>query len=187
MYRLTPGQSKWAMLSKTDNRIFIGLGSNLDDSPYNLTKAVQLLQECFRTNIFISSMYFSEPVEVLSQPWFFNQVAYFEDNELTPTMVLKELKAIEQSMGRLPSYRYGPRLIDLDLLLFKNWVFESESLTVPHSKIEERLFVLAPLVELDPVLIHPRSNLSIQQILVKNSPKFSRCEKISPKVSENQS
>jgi 2-amino-4-hydroxy-6-hydroxymethyldihydropteridine diphosphokinase len=184
MYRLTPGQSKWSMLLKTDNRIFIGLGSNLDDSPSNLAKAVQFLKECFLTNIFTSSMYFSEPVEVLNQPWFYNQVAYFEDNELTPTMVLKKLKAIEQSMGRLPTYRYGPRLIDLDLLFFKNWVFESESLTVPHSKIEERLFVLAPLVELDPALIHPRFNLSIQQILVNNSSKLRRCEKISTKIFE---
>jgi 2-amino-4-hydroxy-6-hydroxymethyldihydropteridine diphosphokinase len=165
---------------KTDKRIFIGLGSNLDDSRYNLAKAIGLLQEHFQTNIFTSSLYFSEPVEELNQPWFFNQAAYFEiqSEKITPTAVLKELKAIEELMGRQHSYRYGPRLIDLDLLFFKNWIFECQYLVVPHPKIAERKFVLDPLFELDPSLIHPQSNLSIQQMITTNYAQFSRCEKI---------
>ena len=168
------------MPSKIDNRIFIGLGSNLDDAPGNLAKAVQSLQEHFRAKMITSSLYFSEPVEVLNQPWFFNQVAYFEGQPaITPIGILKELKAIELSMGRHPSYRYGPRLIDLDLLFFKNWVFECQFLSIPHPKIAERLFVLNPLLELDPTLIHPQSNLSIEQMITTNFAQFSRCEKIS--------
>jgi 2-amino-4-hydroxy-6-hydroxymethyldihydropteridine diphosphokinase len=165
------------MSSKSDNRIFIGLGSNLDDSPGNLSKAVQLMQDYFHTKLCVSSLYYSEPVEVHEQPWFYNQAAYMEiGNEFSPITVLELLKHIEQDMGRVSTYRYGPRIIDLDLLLYKNWVFENELLTVPHVKIIERLFVLAPLLELDPTLIHPRLNLPLQQILAINSPKFSRCE-----------
>ncbi|HBE80700.1 MAG TPA: 2-amino-4-hydroxy-6-hydroxymethyldihydropteridine diphosphokinase [Firmicutes bacterium] len=160
-----------------DNRIFIGLGSNLTNSPENLARAVQLLQERLKTKIIASSLYFSEPVEVLEQPWFFNQVAFFEAaKEHTPTMILGKLQQIEQEMGRVHTYRYGPRIIDLDLLLFKNWVFESDSLIIPHPKIEERLFVLAPLLELDPALFHPRFNRSFRQILDDNQPRLSRCE-----------
>jgi 2-amino-4-hydroxy-6-hydroxymethyldihydropteridine diphosphokinase len=167
------------MLMENDNRVFIGLGSNLDDSPGYLVKATQLLQEHLQTKLIVSSLYFSEPVEVPEQPWFYNQAAYFEaGNGLTPTMVLKILKLIEHDLGRVPTYRYGPRIIDLDLLLYKNWVFENESLTIPHAKICERLFVLAPLLELDSALIHPRLNLSLRQILAENSAKFSRCEVI---------
>lgn len=170
------------MLLKNDNRIFISLGSNLNDSPGNLAQAIRLLQEHFQTKLIVSSLYFSEPVEVRDQPWFFNQAAYFvTGNELTPTMVLKILKLIEHNMGRVSTYRYGPRIIDLDLLLYKNWVFENESLTIPHAKITERLFVLAPLLELDPTLIHPRFNLPLQQILAINSARFSHCEIISIK------
>jgi 2-amino-4-hydroxy-6-hydroxymethyldihydropteridine diphosphokinase len=160
-----------------DNRIFIGLGSNLNNSPENLARAIQLLEERLNTKITASSLYFSEPVEVLEQPWFFNQVACFEVvKEYTPTMILGELQRIEQDMGRVHTYRYGPRIIDLDLLFFKNWVFESESLIIPHPKIEERLFVLAPLLELDPLLFHPRFNQPIRQILDDNRPRLSHCE-----------
>lgn len=170
------------MSLKKENRIFIGLGSNLDDSPGYLAKAIRLLQDYFQTKLSVSSLYFSEPVEVQAQPWFYNQAAYMEaGTEFTPTMVLKILKLVEHDMGRVSTYRYGPRIIDLDLLFYKNWVFENESLTIPHAKIAERLFVLAPLLELDPALIHPRLNLSLQQILTINSAKFSRCEIITTK------
>jgi 2-amino-4-hydroxy-6-hydroxymethyldihydropteridine pyrophosphokinase len=164
---------------KNDNRIFIGLGSNLGDSPANLQQAIRLLQQHFQTELVVSSIYHSEPVEVKDQPWFYNQAAYFEaPTGLTPTQTLKILKLIEHDMGRVVHYRYGPRMIDLDLLFFKNWVFDTEVLTIPHAKMTERLFVLAPLLELDPALIHPRLNLPLQQILTDNSPGFSRCEVI---------
>jgi 2-amino-4-hydroxy-6-hydroxymethyldihydropteridine diphosphokinase len=167
------------MTSLNNNRVFIGLGSNLADSPNQIERAVQLLEENLGTRLITSSLYFSEPVEVREQPWFYNQVGYFiEKKGLTPFMVLKILKNIEQTMGRVKTYRYGPRIIDLDLLLYKDWVFESESLIIPHPKMNERLFVIAPLVELAPELIHPRCKLSMKEISVINSSKFSRCEKV---------
>ncbi|HBF38223.1 MAG TPA: 2-amino-4-hydroxy-6-hydroxymethyldihydropteridine diphosphokinase [Firmicutes bacterium] len=162
-----------------NNRVFIGLGSNLNDSPAQICQAIRLLEEHFGAKMIASSLYFSEPVEVRDQPWYYNQVVYFQElfNEC-PSMVLKKLKEIEQIMGRVPIYRYGPRIIDLDLLIYKDWVFESDSLIIPHPKMNERLFVIAPLFELAPELIHPRCNLSIGAIMKKNSSKFSRCEKV---------
>ncbi|MGE5582088.1 MAG: 2-amino-4-hydroxy-6-hydroxymethyldihydropteridine diphosphokinase [Bacillota bacterium] len=161
-----------------NNRIYIGLGSNLGDAPQNLATAVRLLKEHFQTVITASSVYYSEPVEVPDQPWFYNQAAFFEAGpDWSPTIVLRELKTIEAEMGREPSFRYGPRLIDLDLLFYRNWVYECQYLSVPHPKITERLFVLAPLLELTPDLVHPRLNISLTQIILENSAKFSRCQK----------
>lgn len=166
-------------MPSTENRIFIGLGSNQGDSHSNLDRAVKLIEARFQTTLVTSGIYYSEPVEFPDQPWFFNQVAYFNAfSDLRPTKVLKVLKEIEAELGRIPGERYGPRPIDLDLLLFQNWVFESYNLVVPHPKMAERLFVLAPLFELDPDLIHPHTELSIRQIIANNSSRFSRCEKI---------
>ena len=162
-----------------NQRVFIGLGSNLNDSQAQINQAVQLLEEYFRTPMVCSSLYFSEPAEVREQPWFYNQVVFFEEKlGIYPITILKILKEIEQIMGRVKTYRYGPRIIDLDLLLYKNWVFESESLTIPHLKMTERLFVMAPLLELAPELIHPRNNLSFQKILELNSSKYSHCIRV---------
>ncbi len=159
--------------------VFIGLGSNLEDSPVQIKHAVQLLEENLGTKMSTSSLYFSEPVEVREQPWFYNQVVSFvEKKGLSPLTILRILKNIEQTMGRVKTCRYGPRIIDLDLLLYKDWVFESESLIIPHHKMNERAFVIEPLLELAPEVIHPRCNLSIQEIMLNNSTKFSRCEKV---------
>ncbi len=161
------------------NRAFIGLGSNLNNPPDNLAEAIRRLENTFQTPVTASAVYFSEPAEVHNQPWFFNQVVYFNINpSLTPTIILKTLKMIELEMGRVPSFRYGPRLIDLDLLFFRNWVFESAFLTVPHPKIAERLFVLTPLLELEPNLIHPRLKISLNQIMNENSFNYGHCEKV---------
>ena len=81
-------------------------------------------------------------------------------------------------MVRISTYRYGPRIIDLDLLLDKDWVFESDLLSIPHPKVNERLFVVAPLLELAPELVNPRCNLSFQTIKNMNASKYSRCEKV---------
>jgi 2-amino-4-hydroxy-6-hydroxymethyldihydropteridine diphosphokinase len=164
-----------------NNLIFIGLGSNLGDCRNNLARAVSLLEDKFRTKLRVSSVYRSEPVEVLEQPWFFNQAASFSlaaTDDFLPTMVLAGLKEIEREMGRQPSTRYGPRLIDLDLLFFKNWVFESFSLSIPHPKIAERSFVLMPMVELDPNFIHPRLQKNVAEILHQNSSGLSCCERL---------
>jgi 2-amino-4-hydroxy-6-hydroxymethyldihydropteridine diphosphokinase len=145
--------------------IFIGLGSNMGDCRQNLRDAVAGLETAFQTPIRLSSVYRSEPVEFTDQPWFLNQVACFKPGaDLLPSGLLGQIKAIETALGRTSGPRYGPRPIDLDIIFFKNWVLESADLIIPHPKLEQRSFVLQPLVELAPDLIHPRLGISLAEL-----------------------
>lgn len=160
------------------NRIFIGLGSNLGDSVASLKQAAGLIAETVGVTPVTSAIYRSEPVEVTDQPWFYNQVLYLVPPvaaEWSPSRLLQALKSIENQMGRVTSFRYGPRLIDLDLLFFRDWVFESSYLTVPHPKVCERAFVLMPLVELDQKLVHPRYGEMVKEIFLREQPRLSEC------------
>jgi 2-amino-4-hydroxy-6-hydroxymethyldihydropteridine diphosphokinase len=163
-----------------NNLILVGLGSNLGDCRHNLSTAVNRIATAFAVKVDQSSLYRSEPVEVTDQPWFLNQVVGFElyDSSWGPTKILQVMKTIEGEMGRTPGVRYGPRLIDLDLLFFKTWVYESEYLSLPHPKIEQRSFVLQPLLEIVPELIHPRTGRSIREIWESNRGHLTYCEKL---------
>jgi len=165
-----------------NNGVYIGLGSNLGDSRDYLIRAIQqvgdLICDYLKTTISASALYHSEPVGFTDQPWFLNQVIAFNiDKGLPPLALLKILRTIETQLGRRPTFRYGPRAIDLDLLFYQNWVFESAELTIPHPKITERSFVLMPLAELDPTMVHPRLGLSISQILLNNRAQLTFCQK----------
>ncbi|MCL6588850.1 MAG: 2-amino-4-hydroxy-6-hydroxymethyldihydropteridine diphosphokinase [Firmicutes bacterium] len=163
------------------NHIWIGLGSNLGNSREHLNQAVTLIAGSLAGKIKASSLYRSEPVEFGDQPWFINQVIRCETAEpIGPRKVLRLLKEIELRMGRVPTFRYGPRIIDLDILFYNDWVLETAELVIPHPKIPERSFVLIPLVELDPNLIHPRLRRSVASILAC-SPHLSRCQKLTRK------
>ncbi|MGD8399545.1 MAG: 2-amino-4-hydroxy-6-hydroxymethyldihydropteridine diphosphokinase [Bacillota bacterium] len=168
------------MRSSMDNLILIGLGSNLGDCRHNLSAAINRIATVFAVKVVQSSLYRSEPVEVTDQPWFYNQVVGLEldDPSWGPNKILQIIKTIESEMGRRPGVRYGPRLIDLDLLFFKNWVYESEYLCLPHPKLEQRSFVLQPLLEIVPELIHPRTGRSIREIWESNRGRLSFCEKL---------
>ena len=158
--------------------VAIGLGSNLGEGPENLQQAVQLMTVVFGSEPRLSAVFYSEPVEVTEQPWFFNQVALFQlPPEFHPTKVLRELKQIEQQMGRVPTVRYGPRLIDLDLLIYGDWVMETANLVIPHLKMTERSFVLMPLLELKPEFIHPRLGKSLAVIYNEIREQLAECKK----------
>ena len=101
-----------------------------------------------------SSLYDTEPVGEVDQPNFLNAVAQL-DTELTARQLLWNLQLIEKRLGRVRSQRWGPRTIDLDLLLYGNLVVDESDLKVPHPELVHRSFVLVPLVELDPLLVHP--------------------------------
>lgn len=177
--RQFPGQSKCVMQSAMHELVFVGLGSNLGNCFENLKTAVQILETTFNTTVTSSSVYRSEPVELTEQPWFLNQVVAFTPKpELGPVDLLRQLKAIEERMGRTPGPRYGPRIIDLDILLYKNWVFECDWLSIPHIQLEQRSFVLQPLVEIAPELINPRTGLSLAATYEKQQDRLSFCEKI---------
>ena len=113
-----------------------------------------------------SSVYETEPRGLLDQPWFLNQVVEAETT-LYPRQLLARLLKIEQEMGRQRLIPNGPRIIDLDILLFGDMVLHLPGLEVPHPRMAERRFVLEPLCELAPALRHPRSGRSVREMLAE--------------------
>ncbi len=142
---------------------YIALGTNLGDRRANLRRAIELLAPAARV-LRESPIYETAPWGVLDQPDFLNQVVAV-DTELAPHRLLAELKRIEVEMGREQTVRYGPRIIDLDILFFNDEVIELPSLTIPHARLHERGFVLAPLNDLIPEKVHPLIGKSVREML----------------------
>lgn len=151
----------------------IGLGSNLGLREENLKKAGERLSKLVTDGRY-SSLYESAPVGYTNQPWFLNQVCVGK-TALSPLRLLFGLKEIEQEMGRVPAPRFGPRLIDLDLLLYSDWVMKSHLLTIPHPRLTERSFVLLPLLEIMPDIIHPDTGDSLRKIWSTKKETLSAC------------
>ena len=150
-------------------RAFVGMGSNLGDRSAQLQKA---LDECrvvhLTTVVRSSSVYETSPVGIHEQPRFLNAVIELSTS-LVPLELLKKLKIIEKKLGRTESARWGPRAIDLDILLYDDTVTVSDELTIPHPRMTERKFVLVPLVELDPTVVHPLEHEAVNAILARCS------------------
>jgi 2-amino-4-hydroxy-6-hydroxymethyldihydropteridine diphosphokinase len=136
-------------------KAFIGLGSNLGEREAMIRLALDDLARLPETTLMrASSLYDTEPVGEVDQPNFLNAVAQV-DTALTARQLLWNLRLIERRLGRVRTQRWGPRTIDLDLLLYGMLVIEEPDLKVPHAELTRRSFVLVPLVELDPLLLHP--------------------------------
>jgi len=144
-------------------RVYLGLGSNLGDRVENIEKALRMLSERVRLTA-RSSLYETEPVGVRDQPWFLNVVCTGE-TDLDPQALLDFVKGIERAMGRVESVRFGPRIIDIDILFYDDLVLKTPNLEIPHPRLTERAFVLVPLVEIAPHLIHPLLGLTVREIL----------------------
>ena len=146
-------------------RAFIGLGSNLGDREANLRQALEYLAQSPETTVVrASSLYDTEPVGVEDQPHFLNAVAQI-DTQLTPRQLLWNLMLVERRLGRVRAQRWGPRTIDLDLLLYEDEVLQEEDLELPHPELAKRSFVLVPLVELEPLLPHPVTRETMLSLL----------------------
>ncbi len=144
--------------------VYIGLGTNLGERDENLKRACRLLDAAGVRILRASSIYETEPRDLTDQPWFLNQVIEAE-TELLPLKLLHSLLRIEREMGRRRLVSKGPRVIDLDLLLYGKSVIRTKELDIPHPRISERRFVLEPLAELDPDLRIPvRSGVSPQTV-----------------------
>jgi 2-amino-4-hydroxy-6-hydroxymethyldihydropteridine diphosphokinase len=141
---------------------FIALGSNLGDRMTNLEGARGALQPALHI-LAQSPVYETAPWGYTDQPNFLNQVIKAE-TDLTPEQLLATLKSAEVTLGRTPTFRYGPRTIDLDLLLYDDLVMDTPQLTIPHPRLTERAFVLYPLADLTPDLRHPVAGLTIRQL-----------------------
>lgn len=136
-------------------RAFIGLGSNLGDREATIRAALEAIADMPETDLIrVSSLYDTEPVGEVDQPNFLNAAALV-DTELEARQLLWNLLLIEKRLGRVRTQPWGPRTIDLDLLLYGDDIIEDPDLRVPHPEIIRRSFVLVPLVELEPRLVHP--------------------------------
>ena len=147
---------------------YVGLGSNLGDRAGYLLLAVRGMLDAGLDVIRLSSIYETEPVEYEQQPPFLNMVAELRGSTLpSPEQTLARLLRIEYALGRTRDIRMGPRTIDLDLLIFKDQQVETEFLTVPHPRLAARRFVLIPLNELVPDLVHPVLQKPIRELLAQ--------------------
>lgn len=145
--------------------VFLALGSNQGDRMGTLAQARQLLQSNVQLT-WVSSIYQTPPWGYLDQPAFLNQVVRGM-TLLSPHKLLAFLKWIEKALGRVENFRYGPRVIDLDILLYAKRIIRSQQLQVPHPRMHERAFVLVPLNEVVPDLILPDVGQSVSELLNK--------------------
>ncbi len=145
-------------------RIYLSLGSNIGDRAENLRLAMERLEESDVRVLRCSRIYETEPVDYLDQAWFLNQVVEAETT-LFPLQLLSRTGRIERELGRKRTVKKGPRTIDIDILFYAAAVIETPRLEIPHPRIAERRFVLAPLAELAPELRHPVTHQSLRQML----------------------
>src|SRR5215211_4754151 len=151
---------------------YVGLGSNLGDRAGYLLLAVRGMLDAGLDVIRLSSIYETAPVEYEEQPAFLNLVAELRGSTLpSPEQTLARLLRIEYALGRTRDVPLGPRTIDLDLLVFKDALSNTEFLKLPHPRIAARRFVLVPLAELVPNLVHPVIGKPIQDLLENGSDK----------------
>ncbi len=147
------------------NVVLLGIGSNLGDKIGNCESAINRLEALKEIRIIQrSSLYRTKPVGFYQQDWFVN-CALKAETVLGPYELLACLKKLERALGRGKTFRWGPRIIDLDILLFNRDEFISKDLQIPHPRLHERAFVLVPLCEIDPETFHPGLKKNVQRLL----------------------
>jgi 2-amino-4-hydroxy-6-hydroxymethyldihydropteridine diphosphokinase len=144
--------------------VYVSLGSNVGDRERQIAAAIHALGARGIRITRQSSIYSTEPVDVAAQGWFLNCVLEIE-TDLMPRQLLRAFKEIENELGRRHTIRRGPRVIDLDLLLYGTSVISTPDLEVPHPRMTQRRFVLVPLAEIAPALRHPVENRSMEELL----------------------
>jgi 2-amino-4-hydroxy-6-hydroxymethyldihydropteridine diphosphokinase len=147
------------------NRAYLGLGSNLGDRAGYLRAALNLLVTSSAVEIEgVSSLYETAPLEIAEQPAFLNAVATIH-TQLSPRALLRAVKETERVVGRIERVRFGPREVDVDILLYGDLVHVSDELTIPHPRLAARAFALVPLAELAPGLVLPGVAVSISSLI----------------------
>ena len=156
---------------------YVGLGTNIGDREANLQRAMDLLADS-ETVTATSPIYETEPVGYTDQPWFLNCVIALHTS-LGPRALIERLQEIELQMGKATPFANGPRIIDIDLLLYETLVIDEPELRVPHARMHERRFVLAPLADVAPNTIHPTLGATIASLL-SGLPKDEQVRRSSP-------
>jgi 2-amino-4-hydroxy-6-hydroxymethyldihydropteridine diphosphokinase len=146
-----------------DHIVYLALGTNLGNRLLNLNTAISSLTPQMNLKN-KSPVYETPPWGFADQPAFLNQVVMVETYE-GPERLLKHLKRLETALGRVPNFQNGPRLIDIDILFYDDLVLDTAPLVIPHPRLHERAFVLVPLADLMPDLVHPVLHKSVHELL----------------------
>jgi 2-amino-4-hydroxy-6-hydroxymethyldihydropteridine diphosphokinase len=147
--------------------VYIALGTNLEPRAAHLDKALELFHSLSGVEVKrVSSIYESKPVGYLDQPDFLNLV-FEAETELLPLDLLDSCQTIEQELGRVRTIRFGPRTLDVDIVLYGVESIDEERLTVPHPRMQERSFVLLPLQELNPEYVVPEWNKTVNELVAE--------------------
>jgi 2-amino-4-hydroxy-6-hydroxymethyldihydropteridine diphosphokinase len=160
---------------------YIGIGSNIGKSRHNCIEAIrEISKNNFIKIISKSSFYQTSPISPIEQEWFINSAIKI-NTSLTPIKLLTNLLNIESSMGRVRKEKWGPRLIDLDLLFYDNQILNEENIIIPHPEVSKRNFVLTPLCEIAENLNHPILKKNIKTLL-KESTDTAKVKKLKPTI-----
>jgi dihydroneopterin aldolase/2-amino-4-hydroxy-6-hydroxymethyldihydropteridine diphosphokinase len=142
---------------------YLCLGSNLGDRKSNIKRALEEIGKSGINIVRKSSLYETEPTGIKAQPLFFNLCAEAE-TALAPRALLAAVKSVEASLGRQKTMKWGPRIIDIDILFYDNIILKDEGLVIPHPEIENRKFVLVPMSEIAADFVHPALKITIKEL-----------------------
>lgn len=151
---------------RPDNPVFLSVGSNLGDRLENCRRGIAGLIKCGSTMLTGQSrFYFTEPVDYVKQDWFVNAVIRIR-TDLEPETLLRAARTVQEGAGRVRDrIRFGPRILDLDILLYGERVVKTDTLSIPHPRMHERRFVLQPMCDIDPDIVHPVLKKTMQSLL----------------------
>ena len=158
--------------------VYLSLGSNIGDRAGNIARALEELRKRGVPITCESSLYETEPVDFREQDWFLNSVAEAE-TDLSPAELMETILAVERSLGRERRIPKGPRLIDIDILLYGDTVIRAPEVEIPHPRMADRRFVLVPLAEIAPDAIHPVLQKTVAHLLAETLDR-SEVRRISP-------